>query len=148
MDEYKSLSHTAWECKYHVVFHSEMSPQDVVWSIATVFGRGIPPTGGAERKPDRGRASDARSRAHDDINTAKVCGFLGGGIHQGEECDPFGPGIWGAQAQFCGAALLGTRVLRFDGRSGRGRDSRIYSEPGAGRSAFGPIESVALTSHL
>jgi hypothetical protein len=24
MDDYESLSHTKWECKYHVVFHSQV----------------------------------------------------------------------------------------------------------------------------
>ena len=30
MDENGSLSHTKWECKYHVVFIPEVSAQDVV----------------------------------------------------------------------------------------------------------------------
>ena len=30
MDEYESLSHTKWECKYHVVFIPKCRQQDVV----------------------------------------------------------------------------------------------------------------------
>jgi hypothetical protein len=30
MDDYESLSHAKWECKYHVVIHSQVPQEDVV----------------------------------------------------------------------------------------------------------------------
>ena len=40
MDEYESLSHTKWECKYHVVFIPEVPPQDAVRaSCGSIWGR-------------------------------------------------------------------------------------------------------------
>ena len=40
MDEYESLSHTKWECKYHVMFIPEVSQEDAVRAIeAGTLGR-------------------------------------------------------------------------------------------------------------
>jgi hypothetical protein len=52
MDESESLSHTKWECKYHVVFHPQMSPEDSVSGIAAAFGGSLPVAGRAEGEPD------------------------------------------------------------------------------------------------
>ena len=45
MDDYESLSHSKWECKYHVVFNSEVPQEDlterrsgILW--ASTSGRG------------------------------------------------------------------------------------------------------------
>jgi hypothetical protein len=36
----------------------------------------------------------------DDIDPAEVRGLAGGGVHEVQECDSSGPGVWGAQAKF------------------------------------------------
>ena len=48
MDDYESLSHTAWECKCHVIFchvifmprhlHCKVPPQDAVRTVAPALG--------------------------------------------------------------------------------------------------------------
>ena len=70
------------------------------------------------------------------------------GYHQGQERDSSGAGVRRAEAQFRRAALLGQRLLRFDGRARRGGDPRIHHEPRGGGQALGSAEPVALSSHL
>jgi len=75
----------------------------------------------------------------------EICGFSGGRIHQGQERDPFGAGIWREKAQFRGPAFLGAGILRFDRGPGRRTDPGIYPQPGTGRCALGAVEPVAMT---
>jgi putative transposase len=52
MDEYESLSHSRWECKYHVVFIPKCRRKVLYGPVAEVFGGGISKVGRAEGKPD------------------------------------------------------------------------------------------------
>ena len=81
MDKEESLSHTRWECKYHVVFIPKMRRKTLYGQLRKHLGGGIAQAGYSERESDRGGASDARSRAHDDLNSAEVRGVAGSGIH-------------------------------------------------------------------
>ena len=38
MNEYETLNHTTWDCKYHVVFYSEVSAEGFVSGIAQGAG--------------------------------------------------------------------------------------------------------------
>jgi hypothetical protein len=117
VDGCESLSHTKWDCKYHVVFIPKYRRKGAVREAETVPGRCVPQVGFAEGKPDRGRPPDAGSWAHDDIDPAEIRSFAGGRFHKGQERDPLGPEVWRDEAQFRGTELLGQRVLRIDGRS-------------------------------
>src|ERR1700730_2283208 len=118
MDEMESLSHTKWECKYHVVVHSQVPQKDAVWGTAAALGRGVPQAGRAEGKSNRRRSPAARSRAHDDRDSAEVCGVASDWVYQGEERDPPGAGVWGEEEELRGPAFLGARVLRVHGGAG------------------------------
>ena len=64
----------------HCVY-PEVPKEGAVWADSKGNRRGISPTGRAERKLDRGRSSDAGSRAYDDIDSAEICGIVGGRVH-------------------------------------------------------------------
>jgi len=66
-------------------------------------------------------------------------------VHQGEERDPPGPGLWRAQAQLRGTALLGAGVLREHGRPGRGRNPSLHPQSRDGGSEARTTEALALT---
>lgn len=127
--------------------YTEVSPEDAVRGAAEVFGGSISPIGGTERESDRGRAFNAGSCAYDDRDTAEVFSFTGDRVHQGQERNPHGPGIWGEEAQFRRSALLGERILRLDSWPRRRSDTGIHQESGARGQATGSNEPVALTSH-
>ena len=102
MDEYESLSHTKWECKYHVVFIPKCRRKMLYEQLRRHLGEVFRELARAEGEPDRGRAFDDGSCAHVDRDTAEVCGVASGRVHQGEERDPFGAGVRGAEANFVG----------------------------------------------
>ena len=57
MDEYESLSHSKWECKYHVVFIPKSRRKALYGDLRKYLGEVLkwPPAGGQEH---RGRVSD------------------------------------------------------------------------------------------
>src|SRR5262249_23178952 len=126
--------------------HSQVPQEDVVCGIEAPSRGGVPQVGLSKGKPHRGRSSDAGPCPHDDLHSTKVRGFAGGWLYQGKERNPSGPGLWGEEAQFCGAALLGQRVLRLDRRSRRSGDPGIHQKAGARGQPPGSTEHVALTA--
>src|SRR5207302_539802 len=108
MDEMESLSHTKWECRCHVVFIPKCRRKTLYGELRRHLGE-VPHAGGAEGESDRRRAFATGSRRHDDRDSTEVRGVPGGGFHQGQECDSFGPGGWRAEAKFCGPKLSGPR---------------------------------------
>jgi len=118
MDEMESLSDTKWECKYHVVFIPKCRRKTLYRGVAAALGRSVPQAGCAEGESNRRRASAARSRAHDDRNSAEVGSVASDWVYQGEERDSPGAGVWGEEEELRGPAFLGARVLRVHGGAG------------------------------
>src|ERR1035437_110368 len=97
--------------------YTEESKKGVVRSTAGASWGGVSHAGAAQGESDRGGAFEARSRSHDDLDTAEIRRVECGGLHQGEKCDSPGPGVWRAQEEFHRAKFLGARILCVDGRS-------------------------------
>src|SRR6266496_3421036 len=144
MDEYESLSHSKWECKYHVVFIPKCRRKTLYGELRRHLGDCIPEIGRAEGKQDRGRSSSAGSRAHVDLDPIEVRSVAGDRIYQGKECDPLGACIRREEAKFCRPALLGEGILLIHSRTGHRGNSRVHQEAGRGGQTSGADESVAL----
>jgi len=97
--------------------YTEESKDGVVRSTADASWRGLPQIGAAQGEPDRGGTFDGRSRSHDDLDTAEICGVDRGGVYQGQKCDSLGSGVCRAQAELYRAKFLGARVFCVDRRS-------------------------------
>ena len=112
MDKFESLSHTAWECKYHVVFIPKCRRKALYGELRVHLGEVF-----------RKLASQKESRVeeghllpdHVHIDPAEALGIAGGGVHQGQERHPSGQSVRRTEAQLRWAALLGAGVLRLDG---------------------------------
>ena len=85
---------------------------------APASGTGAAGVGPAAGKRRGGRASVGRSRTYDGVDSAEVLGGAGDRVHQGQERDLHRSGVCRAVAQFCRAALLGSRLLRVHAGSG------------------------------
>jgi len=147
MDKFESLSHTAWDCKCHVVFIPKCRRR-------TLYGQLRQHLGEVFRK----LAAQKESRVEeghlmpDHVHMMlsippKYAASQVGGFHQGQECDSPCKGVRGAQAQLRGAALLGQKVLRLDGRARRSSDPGVHQEPGEGGPETGPTGAVAIDGH-
>ena len=73
--------------------HTERSKKSVVRSVEEAINRGVSRVGTAQGMSDSGRAHDGGPRSHVDIDTAKVFGVAGDGLHQREKCDAFSEGL-------------------------------------------------------
>ena len=80
MDEYESLSHTKWECKYHVVFIPKCRRKSLYVGLrkhlGEVFGHLA-----VQKEPDRRGSSEERPCAYADLDTAEIRGIAGGGVY-------------------------------------------------------------------
>src|SRR6266571_3451780 len=114
MDEFESLSHTKWECKYHVVFIPKYRRKALYLELRRHLGEVFRQLAAQKECRIGRRAFDVRSCAYDDIDPTEICGVAGDRVHQGQERDPSGQGLRGAQAQFRGSAFLGEGILRLN----------------------------------
>jgi REP element-mobilizing transposase RayT len=131
MDAYQSLSHTTWDCKYHVVFIPKCRRRTLYFELRKHLGEVFHKLAlQKESKIEEGHLMPDHVHMMLSIPpkyaVSQVVGFIKGksAIH--------GPCVRGEEAQFRGPALLGARVLRQYGRPGRGSDTRLHSQPGEG----------------
>ena len=147
MDKYENLSHTKWECKYHIVFIPKCRRRTLYEQLRQHLGVMFHEL--ARQKQSRVEEGHPMpdSCTHDAGDTAEVRGIAGSGVHEREERDPSGAGVRGAQAPFRRSAFLGQRLFRFDGGSGRDDDSRVHPQPGEGGRETGADKTLAMSGH-
>ncbi len=135
MDEMESLSHTKWECKYHVVFIPKCRRKTLYGELRRHLGEVFRKL--AEQKESRIEEGHLLpDHVHMMIAippkyaVSQVIGFI-----KGQERDPPGAGVRGEEEELCGPALLGARVLRVHGGPGRDGDPRVHPEAGSKRTS-------------
>jgi REP element-mobilizing transposase RayT len=132
MDEYQSLSHTKWDCKYHVVFIPKRRRKTIYAQPRQHFGEVFRrPAAQRESKIEEGHLM--RDHVHMMISIPPKYSVSEAVGTSGARA----PSIWRKCTEngstVLRAAFLGTRILRVRGRSRGGSDPRIHSEPGGGR---------------
>ena len=148
MDEFESLSHTKWECKYHVVFIPKCRRKTLYGELRRHLGEVFRRLAAQkESRIEEGHLMPDHVH-YDDLDPAEICGVTGDRLHQRQERDPSGSGLRRKEAQLRRTAFLGQRVFRLDRRTGRGGDPVVHPEAGAGGQTPGSAQSVALISHL
>jgi len=125
MDEYESLSHTKWECKYHVVpkCRRKLLYGELRRHLGEVFHK---LTKQRESKIEEGH-------------------LMPDHVHMR---DPRCANVRGAEAELRGAALLGARLLRLDRRSRRRGHPPLHPGAGDRGQAHRPAPPVELSRHL
>ena len=63
-DQYQSMSHSKWNCRYHVVFMPKYRRSVFLRKGGTAFGEDISRVGAPERVPDSEGTYNAGPRAH------------------------------------------------------------------------------------
>ena len=126
MDEYESLSHSAWECKYHVIFIPKCRRKTLYAELRRHLGEVFRRL--AEQKQSRIEEGHLMpDHVHMMISippkhaVSQVVGFIKGksAIHLAR--------VYGERKRNSGAELLGEGILRFDGGAGRGGYSRVHT---------------------
>lgn len=87
MKEHQSLSHTRWDCKYHVVFIPKRRKNSVFGALRKHLGELFRELAQLKGIEGGRRALDGRSRSYVFEYSAKVFGIERGWLYQREECD-------------------------------------------------------------
>src|SRR5215471_11544428 len=110
MDEYKSLSHTKWECKDHVVFIPKGWRKTLFGQLrqhlGEVFHRLM-----RRRKVGSRRPSVAGPRAHVDLDPSKIRSAARGRLYQGKARHPHRPCVWRKETKFRWPKFLGSGLF-------------------------------------
>ena len=122
MDNYQSLNHSKWDCKYHVVFIPKYRRKALYAELRRHSVGDLPDAYAAEGKCRRGRTPDVRSRAHADLDPAEIFGGASGRVHQGKSAIHIARTFMERKRNFRRAALLGARLLYV---STVGRDEEV-----------------------
>jgi REP element-mobilizing transposase RayT len=114
---YDSLSHSKWECKYHVVFIPKYRRKKIYKKLRQHLGEVF------KRLAEQKESTVVEGHLQPDhvhillsippqYAVSQVVGFIKGksAIHLAR--------VWGAEAEFCGSELLGARVSGFNRGSG------------------------------
>ena len=123
MDTCESLSHTKWECKYHVVFIPKCRKKVLYGNLRRHLGEVFHKLAQQKECRIEEGAPAGGPCAHTDCDTAKVRGITGDRVHQGQERDSRRAGVRREETQLRRPAPVGTRVLRLDRWRGRGHDT-------------------------
>ena len=85
MDDYESLSHTKWECKYHIVFIPKCRRKTLFGQIRQHLGEVFHKLAAQkESRIEEGHlqpdhvSSATGPRAHVDLDPAEICGVASG----------------------------------------------------------------------
>src|SRR4051794_8382088 len=114
MDAFESLSHTKWECKYHVVFIPKCRRKTLYGELRRHLGEVFRRLAAQkESRIEEGHLMPDHVHMMISIPpkyaVSQVIGFI-----KGEKRDTPRTGIWGDPAEFRRAELLGTRVFCVD----------------------------------
>ena|SRR5271155_1209431 len=118
MDEYESLCHTKWECKYHVVFIRKCRRKTLYGQLRKELGEVFRRL--AQQKESRIEEGHLMSdHVHMMIAippkyaVSQVIGYI-----KGKSAIHLARVLRGAKEKLCGAAFLGARILRVHGWAG------------------------------
>src|ERR1700731_657507 len=105
MDEYESLSHSKWECKYHVVFIPKYRRKSLYGELRKHLGEVFRKL--AMQKESRIEEGHLMSdHVHMMISIPpKYAVSQVHRVHQGQERDPPGAGVWGNRRNFVGQSF-------------------------------------------
>ena len=81
MDEYESLSHTKWECKYHVVFIPKRRRRTLFGQIRQDIGEVFHKLAAQKESRIEQGHLQARPCAHVDLDPAQIRGVAGNRFH-------------------------------------------------------------------
>ena len=141
MKEHQSLSHTRWDCKYHVVFIPKRRKKKVFGARRRRLGEILHELAGhKESKIVEGHLMPDHIHMCISIPpkyaVSNVVGYL-----KGKSAIENRPEIRRPQPQFHRRELLGPRLLRLHRRTRRGNGAGVHSQPGSRGRALRPNEA-------
>jgi Transposase IS200 like len=123
MDEHQSLSHTVWDCKYHIVFIPKCRRKTLYLELRKHLGEVFRKLAAQkEAKIEEGHLMPHHVHMMISI-PPKIFGVAGGRLDQGKERDPLGAGLRGKEAETSWADTSGRAASSSTRRDGPRRQS-------------------------
>src|SRR5271155_3899746 len=145
MDEYATLNHTTWDCKYHVVFipkyRRKLLFQELRKPLGEVFRQ---LAAQKESKVEEGHLLP--DHVHMLLSMPPKYAVSRSRVHQGKERDPSGADLRRTKAQLRGAKLLGARLFCEHGRTRRKGDPGVHPESREGRPTARVTQPLEVTA--
>ena len=143
----RSLNHTRWECKYHVVFIPKYRRKRIFGQIRQDLGQVL------RRLADQRESSIEEGHLHADhvhmlisippkYSVAQVIGYM-----KGKSAIHIARTYGGRKRNFRGQHFWAARLLRFDGGKRRGCDPEVHHRPRTRGPSPGPAR-LALSCRL
>jgi putative transposase len=147
MDDYETLSHTKWDCKYHVVFIPRYGRKTPYGELRRQMGEMFR---ALARQKERQVLEGHLMPGHVHMliaippkySEAQVIGYI-----KGKSTIHVARTYFDRKRNFVGAAFLGPGLLRLDRGSRRTGHSRVHPEPGGGGQTAGAAQT-AVGRHL
>ena len=98
MDEYETLNHPTWDCKYHVVFIPKYRRKVLYKELRKALGEVFRQLAAQKEAKVEEGAFAFRPRAYAFVDSAEIFGLKRGWIYQRKERDSLGANVWRAQA--------------------------------------------------
>ena len=110
----ESLTHSKWDCKYHVVFVPKYRKKALYGKIRLYLKEVF-----HELAWQKGCKIESGSMVKDHvyIDTTKVCNFRSYWIIEREECDSYCKTVWREKKEFFRREVLGERICSFNNRA-------------------------------
>jgi hypothetical protein len=126
MTQQHHLNHATWGLQISCGFHTEVPEESNLRENQEEPWRRVPRLGAAAGKPDRGGAFDDGSCPHAGFDPAEIFGCRGDRLHQGQKLDLDRAEHRAKGEELHRAQVLGARIFRLDGGSGRGDDPGLH----------------------
>jgi putative transposase len=148
MDEFENLSHTKWECKYHVVFIPKYRRKVLYGELKKYLGPVFRQL--AEQRESRIEAGHLMpDHVHMLLSIPPKCAVSQViGYIKGKSAIHLARADGERKRGFVGQTFFGARIFRLDRRARRSGRPGLHQEPRQRRPKVGANESVALARHL
>lgn len=122
--------------------YPKVSKKSALWDSSQGAGTHVSGIGQAEGDSGRGGTFDGGSCPHDALGTPEILSVAGRRLLEGEERYLDCAQLPGKETELHRHEFLGTRLFRFDRRSGRADGETIHPKSRKGRSALGSVGIV------
>ena len=128
---YQCLSHSKWDCKYHVVFVAQATAQSNIRADAPSSGTDFPCAGPAKGMSDYRRTPDAGPCAYVHRDSPQAPRGFGDWVSEREKCHCDCPAARQG-TEFLGRTFLGPGIRRLHRRLRTGAGPSIHPRAGFG----------------
>jgi hypothetical protein len=114
MEHLQSLTHTKWECKYHIVWIPKYRKKKLYGQIRKFLGMLFKELASQTGVYDYRRAFTTGPCPHFNLDTSEICCFASSWVSQRQKRHSSSPSLFGAKKEFQWPEFLGSGLFCFN----------------------------------